>query len=520
MQIYNEKDLDLFKNSFDKINETVKIKQLEIFEPNESEIKAVYKIIYEYIKNKKRKIYGGYALNALVSDKNPKDAIYTAYDYADVEFYSPTPLQDLVELCDILHEKKFPRVTGKEAQHKETYTIFVNFKPYCDISYVPTHLYNKMPYKEINQMYLIHPYFMTIDYLRMFTDPLISFRRMDKAFKRFYLLQKHYPLPRKDTRLNVAKSTMTTPIQKVIEKFIDNRQSIIVTEFLAYNYYLTASNISNPNIKKVDIPCYEFISTSLVEDTQELLLSLRAIDDTNIKVVEYYPFFQLLGHKVEILYNDKPIVNIYSHNRVCTPFKSITYDTTIKMQVGTIHVLLKTLLSQIMKLRVDDKKAEIDEKYTMISHIIQMRQHYLKQNNKTVFDDTPFKDLEVNCVGETIPPDREKFLTIEARKKSGKRYVLSYDPTNKKSLDISQYKFANSSGNIVSNTHNLKILSTEITVSKKSIDDEIVQEELDLETDEVKYEKGKKKKSVPITTQQKKISDLDFLELELDKDDN
>ena len=152
-------------------------------------------IILDFIKQNKRKIYGGYAVNKLIIDKNQKDSIYQEYQYPDIDFYSPTPIEDLINICNTLYDKGYKRVNAKEAAHKDTYSIFVNFHLYCDITYVPKNIYNRIPYKELNNYYYTHPHFMTIDYLRMLADPLGSSWRIEKSIKRFALLQKYYPLP-------------------------------------------------------------------------------------------------------------------------------------------------------------------------------------------------------------------------------------------------------------------------------------------------------------------------------------
>jgi hypothetical protein len=59
----------------------------------------VYSFIIDYIKNK-RVVYGSFAQNLLVIQKNKSDAIYTemnsAYfnwlNIADIKFYLPTPV--------------------------------------------------------------------------------------------------------------------------------------------------------------------------------------------------------------------------------------------------------------------------------------------------------------------------------------------------------------------------------------------------------------------------------------------
>ena len=131
--------------------------QLYLVEPRISEIQHINKIILTFIKSQKRKIYGGYGLNLLILDSNPKDAIYQAEDMPDIDFYSPEPLQDLIELCNILHELGFKKVSGREAMHKETYSLRVNGHLYCDITYMPANIYHKIKYLFL-KIYLCHPH--------------------------------------------------------------------------------------------------------------------------------------------------------------------------------------------------------------------------------------------------------------------------------------------------------------------------------------------------------------------------
>jgi hypothetical protein len=51
-------------------------------------------------------------MNLLITDKNIDDSIYKKNDYMDIEFYSPEPVKDMINLCDILDDKKYDYVSG------------------------------------------------------------------------------------------------------------------------------------------------------------------------------------------------------------------------------------------------------------------------------------------------------------------------------------------------------------------------------------------------------------------------
>ena len=107
-------------------------------------------IIKKFIIEKKRKIYGGYALHLLLLEKNKSTIIYEENDIYDIDFYSPEPIIDLKELCDKIYAAGFKPVLGQEAQHKETYSVYVNYQLYCDITYMPNNIYKKLRFMFIN----------------------------------------------------------------------------------------------------------------------------------------------------------------------------------------------------------------------------------------------------------------------------------------------------------------------------------------------------------------------------------
>ena len=161
--MYRQTDLDAIKNNIDIIKDDAMRKKLDILEPTMKEFNEVYQVILNYIKDKKKIIYGGYAQNNLIEIKNKSDSFYKDLDMADIEFYSYEPLKDVVDLCDLLKSKGYSYVQGSEGAHPETYKIFVNFVNYCDISYIPKNVNDNMPFMEDKGIRYTHPHFMLVD---------------------------------------------------------------------------------------------------------------------------------------------------------------------------------------------------------------------------------------------------------------------------------------------------------------------------------------------------------------------
>jgi hypothetical protein len=98
--------------------------------------------------------------------------------------------------------------------------------------------------------------------------------------------------------------------------------------------------------------------------------------------------------------------------------------------------------------------------YTLMSHMIEMRQYYFKKNNKDIFDNTLFQEFVLTCAGNTMTAIREKQERIQKKKDAGKSsFTWNYYPENNVGKEISSnYIFANSSGNVINNERNRKIV--------------------------------------------------------------
>jgi hypothetical protein len=478
--LISKKDVDQLGNYIGNIMKEVNRKHMELIEPHEDEIRKISSIILNFTKENKRKIYGGYALNLLIVDRNPADAIYLPEDIPDIDFYSPEPLKDLVKLCNTIYKAGFTGVTGKEALHKETYSIRVKGQLYCDISYVPRNIYNRMPFREINGLYVIGPEFMIIDYYRMLTDFTSFWRFNDKnALKRFYLLQKYYPWPQIKSPINIPPpSDPPENVNKLLNnifQFVQPSETCIVIGFYAYDQFLKNSGILSANtpaskkFKYLEIPYYEIVSTEYKEDSLNLIGELKRNNPdlvNDIHVTEQYPFFQLLGYSAHIYYKGTLIAKIFSNNKRCIPYTTVPSDYfknrsisrgTSTINIGTLSTVILYALITIMKARVDQDKSTRDLYYTFISHIIEMKNYFFEKTGKTIYDKSIFQELVIDCKGIPVTPEEERRLIIEYRKKKNKKYTFTYDPSQDTKVDEFNYIFANSSGNPIKNIKNLKL---------------------------------------------------------------
>lgn len=276
-ELISEKDLTIFtENSESIMDEAVKMR-LQLIEPYESDIIEINNLIIDYIKQNKRKIYGGFALNLLLKDRDPKAAIYKDNDIPDIDFYSPEPLKDIIKLCNLIYKKGYKDVRSREAMHKETYSIKVRELNFCDISYIPRNIYNRMPFREIDGFYVTGAEFMIIDYYRLLTDLLLTSWRLEKTVNRLYLLQKYYPMYYSNYQIKVGKPTNDEEqVLNDILQFMKNNNNTLAIGLYAYNHFLNESGIiKTKRFRYVNVSYYEIIMTDYRKYALQLIDILK-----------------------------------------------------------------------------------------------------------------------------------------------------------------------------------------------------------------------------------------------------
>jgi hypothetical protein len=296
----------------------------------------------------------------------------------------------------------------------------------------------------------------------MLNDPLTSYFRIEKSFKRLALLQKHYPVkllkePISQFKVtNDKKDKVKEVIDFVLDFLKDNTDTILIGDY-AYNYFNKESNLKKDYIKELDINRLDFIMAEYVRDGKKLIKILREkFGENKIKVIEFYPFYQFTGSSAIISYDGISICRFYHHNDKCLTFQNIKYDKST-LQIGTFNLVVMFYMIHMINARVNKEKEKMHNMNVYISHLFQMRNHYLKSNKKNIFDDTPFVEFTIKCVGETMEPSMERTHRIKDKLAKGKRPFWTYRPENDKKEPESNYIYDNTSGNMVNNPKNLRL---------------------------------------------------------------
>ena len=432
-------------------------RKMDYYEPTKILLEKINQDIYKFIKEKKLIVYGGFAQNYLIKKKNEKDAFYNdEYSLADIEFYHYDPIGIGIELSMMLYKKGYKYIQFKEGVHEETYKLFVEFEGLADISYMPKYIYDCVPTITMDGFRFTHPNFMMVDAFRQYADPIFSFWRLERTFKRFNTLEKHYPVYNEKLVKPIKyanKDIIDEKVFKTLRKEFLHDKELIVIHHYAYNYLMKKTKETR---LVIDIPYLSVISVNYIRDVKEITKRLEELYPNKIKIKEFYPFFQFLGRKTEFYLDNKLIFVVYSHNDRCTVYQS-NYSENKKTLFATFSLLRLMLYAEYFNQMIHKNKKEEIEYLTLFTNIIKGRIEYLEEKDITVMDKSLFQEFTFDCIGSAIDTIRESRLRPLERKKQGKMLVYRFDPETAKDTKSPNYIFANSSGNPIKNPKDFSI---------------------------------------------------------------
>jgi len=464
MNLYRTEDIQAITDKLDQITDSAINIRNKLLEPMLDEHLQILDVIREFIIRKKRIVYGGQAFQELIKKKDQKSGIYTDSDRKDIEFYTPEPIEDVVELSNILHDKGFQWVQGAQAFHDETYKIFVNFDECCDMSYMPRNIFGNMPTVTIDKIRYSHPSWIMVDMLRQYNDPVLSYWRLkDKTFFRTNLLLKYYAF-NLETKNRFKPSTKSLDHKKKLFDELIKIESIIFIGSIAEQFYLTRNS-------SIDFSKMEIYSVNFKNDIKTINLLLETIlgnDYKNIVINVYKPFFQFRDERIDFLLNGDSLLQINGNNCLCVPYNNLyiknesidrvqaggfykeqkgSSDETV-IKIGTFilvfnYVLIKRHYEYINR-RDDYKKYEY-----ILSELLKSRAAYFKKKSLNVMDNSPYKEFVMRCTGKTMDSIRQYRINQQIKREKKQLNTFRYDPARQKEdFKKPDYKFKNTSGNI------------------------------------------------------------------------
>lgn len=374
-----------------------------------------YKIVRKFIISKGLKLYGGAAINMYLPRK---DKIYEPTSIPDYDVYSPNPWEDSVELADIMYKNGYNYSEAKAGIHKGTYKVFANLWHVCDISYLPSDVFNTLKTKTLNGMKIVSPYKLLENIYKEYSEPLANPLRWPKIASRQKLLEKYTNTLTKKINCDGVFHDGEKIIRPVLLPFLDEiarfakKNKLLHSGPLAYNTYIEIGGGS----KRVLVDHYELLSENAHQDIQTLFSALLK-KDSSLRIFTSTVLSKELNnthYTISIEIDDTPLTLCrIGHITTCTPFHYL-----LSRYVVAVDYLKYELYNTIA---FDERKSSKDAKCKLI-YLTKIQYLYYKNKKVTEIDKGPFQRFVVNCKGPVVDNLKKEILSrwIDRVERGGK----------------------------------------------------------------------------------------------------
>jgi len=366
-------------------------KNLEIVHPNMELIQKMIKITENYIKENKRIVYGGTAIEAFLEAKGIK-IYHDPAKYLDYDFYTPNNEMDSIAIANLFHDAGFSYSRRVLAIHPNTYRVSAEFTKefIADATFIPEEAYKTLPKTEINGLLYVDPQFLKIDLYTSVSNSHMNVYRWEKSYKRLIQLEALYPLP-EIKPLKIRPSLLIdSKTALIIEKYTKSNKDIIIVGTQAYNLYTTF---------KQPIYVYSFYALDPQKEAKKLQKKLPTCTIANYHAyLDVFPKYTALHNKKGAI-----IAEWYDIAADCIAITEIN-----KHYTANYHWLLRFLYGKYA-LNANDTYLKNYFSFLIKSLMDTERNFYV--NNETTHkraDANPFKIFQIDCVKNvSIPPPHQ-----------------------------------------------------------------------------------------------------------------
>jgi Poly(A) polymerase catalytic subunit len=315
---------------------------------NDDIVKAIIKILENFLIRKKLICYGGTAINNIL----PKFAQFYNHEVEvpDYDFYSPNALQDSKELADIYHKAGYLEVEAKAGVHFGTYKVFVNFIPIADITFLQPSLFKEIGKEAVSVAGIRYapPNFLRMNMYLELSRPAGDVSRWEKVLKRLTLLNKYYPL-------KPEVGCDTVDFQRRMESHMEDSEKIYYTVrdsfidqgvifFGGYATSLYSQYMSEQERHLIEkIPDFDVLCDEPAKCAMIVKETLQRSGFKNVKVIKYKEIGEIIPKHIRIDVNGEIVAFIYKPI-ACHSYNKIQNDKN-EINVATIDTILTFYLA-------------------------------------------------------------------------------------------------------------------------------------------------------------------------------
>ena len=436
---FEEKELDILRESVDKIEESTKKKVAQ-----SPIIAKIIEVLENFLRKKQLICYGGTALNNILPKK---DQFYDKNtEVPDYDFYSPNALEDAKELADIYLKLGYDDVEARAGMHHGTFKVQVHFIPIADITQMEKKLFLSVKKEaiKINGILYAPSNLLRLNVYKELSRPEGEVARWEKVFKRLALLNKHYPIKKqrcdsvKFMRDFEGNQELALTLYGLVKKAIIDQGLVFFGGYACelYGKYLPIKQQKT----KTSSPDFDALSETPEESAKYIKEQLVSAGVKHVNIYKKPGAGEIIAPHYEIAVGDQSVCFIYE------PLGCHSYNTlrvkndTVK--IATIDTMLNLYLAFIYA----------DRPYYEKDRILCMAQYlFTVQSKNRLINKGLLKRFNSECYGtettlQTIREKRaEKFVELKPKRgtKEYDEYFLKYNPgdkTNKKNKQVKTTK--------------------------------------------------------------------------------
>jgi hypothetical protein len=301
-------------------------------------LKAI-EIVERFLRKKRRVCYGGQAINAQL----PKNLQFydEKYSIPDYDFFSPSVLEDVDELVDVLEKAGFSEVNKKIGMHEGTVKIYVNYIPVADCSELHPSLFTVLQKRarSVNGILYCDPDFLRMLMYLELSRPRGEVARWKKVYERLFLLNRVFPMAKCDEPIRLDKTVSWTDRKTILTFCLRHKQVLMGPEFIE-NFEEGKNHIDLDTLVQKGGPVI-FMSNQATVDAEDLrdILIEEEGKKGGVKVEPVYALTDQLFDCVMIKRKSQPLALIFQED-ACHAYTLLKTDGGAEFRLGTPDLYL------------------------------------------------------------------------------------------------------------------------------------------------------------------------------------
>ena len=399
----------------------------------------IFNEIIIFLKHKNRIIHGNYAFGLLLNKFNSGNH----YEVHNINFYTPTPINDIIELCNILNKKNIKYLNCRETMTKGTYALYGNFIEYCNAVYMPDNIFSICPTINTFDILICDPWLLLVDLQSIIISPINNHDKLLKNYNHILSLDKlnifKYPESSKHKPLIISNDDIhiTNIIENILPSII-SKFNCVFTGQLAYLFYTTSNNSNDFKISQIELITDGSINNILI--SLKDILKINSLDE-HCSIKCYNPLLNYWNNRIIVFYKNKELINLLIAKQ-----KNIPYiETPININHKNINFKISSFILTVNYFLINYLYRQLYEPDYIASNmdyvfsLFTSRNNYLSKNIKSVLDNTIYiNDTDTYLNMNIIEITKEiKYNDIHL---NGKFF---YEPSN-----VTSNKSSNESNNV------------------------------------------------------------------------